>query len=58
MFTIMHVYRDSYGRTRAARWNMRNYKNLTNAKRLADTVKGAYVCPLGSNDPVYVGAWQ
>jgi len=58
MYTVMHVYKDSYGVTHAGRWNMRKYKNILNAKRCADSVRGGYVCPLGSLSPVYVGSWQ
>lgn len=57
-FIIMHAYRDSYGNTMSGRWNMRTYKNRALAERLADGVKGGYVCPMGSLSPVYVGAWQ
>jgi len=37
---------------------MRNYKTRRAADAKADSVRGGYVCPMGSNTPVYVGGWQ
>lgn len=58
MYIVMRVYRDEYGTTQQRRWNMCAYKRDVTACKVADGVKGGYVCKMGSNSPEYVGAWQ
>lgn len=58
MFIVMRTYRDEYGTTRQRRWNMRSYKREVTAKQLADSIRGGYVCRMGSLQPIYVGEWQ
>lgn len=58
MFIVMRVYRDEYGQTQQRRWNMRAYKRKMSAVNVANSVKGGFVCRMGSNNPIYVGEWQ
>ena len=58
LYTLMRTYRDEFGKTQQRRYNMRQYKNLELVKARADSIKGGYVCPLGTGTPIYVGSWQ
>ena len=57
MFIVKHTRRDEYGKVVDSRWNMRAYKRKRSAVKVADSVKGGYVCRMGSNSPIYVGSW-
>ena len=57
MYTVNHYFYDQYGRLRSARWTMRHYKNERVAVAKANSVKGGYVCKLGSNDIHVMGEW-
>lgn len=52
MYIVMQNFYDN-GREHCARLNMRTY-TLAGAKRIADRTPGAYVCPFGKLEPVYV----
>lgn len=58
MFAVMRVYRDEFGQTRQRRVNMREYKRMVTAQRVADENKGAYVIRVGCLEPVSLGTWQ
>ncbi len=57
MFTVNHYFYDSYGTLRSGRWSMHHYKTERVAIRKANSIRGGYVCKLGSNTVHYVGEW-
>lgn len=57
MYTVNHYFYDTHGQLRSARWTMRKYKNERVAISKANSVKGGYVCKLGSNNIHVMGEW-
>ncbi len=57
MFTVNHYFYDSYGALRSGRWTMRHYKTERAAMNKANSIKGGYICKLGSNTVHCVGEW-
>lgn len=56
-YVVMRNYRDGHGTLRHERVTMRAYTEPVAVKK-ANEVRGGYVCPLGSNNPVYVGLYR
>lgn len=55
-YTVSRFIKGKHGVTYSERVTMRAL-TLETAKYKADRVRGGFVCRLGSNVPVYDGAW-
>jgi hypothetical protein len=58
MYTVNHYFYDTFGALRSGRWTQRKYKSERVAISKANSVRGGYVCKLGSNDIHRMGEWK